>query len=163
MAEVDTTLSATQQQQPFIYQRLDGKVTTQSVEISEQLKPFIYFIYLNQKQNSREAISNYLKNLKSERTQNIEKISNLTLSIIHSSDLKEFENHLKTHEEIISKIINQTPIQKLKFRDYTSGIVKSLGAWGGDFVLVTAQNEEDLEYFRLKGYDIIYKYDELAY
>ncbi|RRO16821.1 GYDIA family GHMP kinase [Flavobacteriaceae bacterium 14752] len=156
-------IAAAQQKNPFIYQRLDGKVTIQTVEISNRLKPYIYFIYLNQKQNSREAILNYRKHSKSEKGQNISKVSDLTQSIIHSSDLKEFENNLKIHEELISKIIDQPPIQELKFKDYRSGIVKSLGAWGGDFVLVTAQNKDDLEYFRQKGYEVVYNYGDLVY
>ncbi len=156
-------IAAAQQQNPFIYQRLDGKVTTQTVEISDKLKPNIYFIYLNLKQNSREAILNYRKNSKSEKGQNITKISDLTLSVINSVDLREFENHLKTHETLISKTIDQPPIQELKFKDYKSGIVKSLGAWGGDFVLVTAQDKKDLDYFKNKGYKVVYKYNDLVY
>jgi len=156
-------IAAAQRSKPFTYQKINEKVVTKSVEISDLLKPHLYFMYLNQKQNSREAIAYYRKHSKKNKIQNIEKISNLTQSIIQSTDLKEFENNLKTHEEVVSKIIKQPPIQELKFKNYKFGIVKSLGAWGGDFVLVTAQDKKELKYFQDKGYSVIYKYNDLVF
>ncbi len=48
------------------------------------------------------------------------------------------------------------------FSDYW-GEVKSLGAWGGDFVLVTSKKpiEETREYFLNKGNDVFIPYAEL--
>lgn len=156
-------VAAAQFKTPFVYQRLENEVITESVEISEKLKPYLYFIYTNQKQDSREAIANYRKNLKSPYHTVIDQISNLTELISNADDLNDFEDHLKTHEVLISKLIGQIPIQESKFQDYKGGIVKSLGAWGGDFVLVTAKNDNDLIWFRKNGYPIIYKYEDLVY
>lgn len=154
-------IAAAQHNQPFIYQKIDNRVKTTTVEISDNLKPHIYFIYLNKKQDSREAIANYRQNLKSEKHAYIDKISHLTQSIISCTRLNNFETQLKEHENLISKITNQVPIQETTFKDYTLGIVKSLGAWGGDFILVTTRDQKNLNYFREKGYQIIYKYDDL--
>lgn len=156
-------IAAAQLKKPFIFQRFDDEVRTQTLEISDRLKPYIYFVYLNQKQDSRKAIANYRQHVKFQKHLSVDEISKLTDSISYTVDLTDFENHLKTHEALISKIIGQVPIQKSKFKDYTSGIVKSLGAWGGDFVLVTAKDEKDLMYFKGNGYDIIYKYEDLVY
>ncbi len=46
----------------------------------------------------------------------------------------EFEELLILHEKLISKAIGISPIQERLFSDY-KGVIKSLGAWGGDFVL----------------------------
>ena len=74
----------------------------------------------------------------------------------------EFEKLIVEHEEIISKTINIEPIKNRLFRDYQSGVVKSLGAWGGDFVLVTG-NKSSLSYFSNKGYNEIIPYKDLVY
>jgi len=53
-------------------------------------------------------------------------------------------------------------VQNNEFSDYW-GCVKSLGAWGGDFVLATTDRseEETRNYFKSKGLDVIFRYDEL--
>jgi non-ribosomal peptide synthetase component F len=76
--------------------------------------------------------------------------------------LNEFEKLIVEHEEIISKTINIEPIKNRLFSDYQSGVVKSLGAWGGDFVLVTG-NKSSLSYFSNKGYNEIIPYKDLVY
>ena len=52
------------------------------------------------------------------------------------------------------------PVKEKLFKDYKKGIVKSLGAWGGDFVLVTG-TKADMQYFTKKGYKIIFNYPQL--
>ena len=47
------------------------------------------------------------------------------------------------------------------FKDYDKGIVKSLGAWGGDFIMVTAKHKEALTYFREKGFDISFSFEDI--
>ena len=46
------------------------------------------------------------------------------------------------------------------FKDYDQGVVKSLGAWGGDFVLVTG-SKTAMNYFLNKGYKTIFEYSKL--
>lgn len=119
----------------------------------------LYFIYLNQKKNSREAINAY-------RAQPIDKIAlvntitELTRSLIDATRLTEFESILDLHEKTLSKALNVPTIKEQLFPDY-SGSIKSLGGWGGDFVLVTAR-ENTLDYFKSKGYATILSYSEMA-
>ena len=52
----------------------------------------------------------------------------------------------------------------LHFKDYW-GIIKSLGAWGGDFVLATSTEspEKTKAYFNERGFEIVLPYRELIY
>jgi len=145
---------------PFIFQKNNGTYQTKSIIFPKALKPYIYFIYLNQKQNSREAIKHY-RTVGEKKTESIKQISELTEKVLEVTDLKDFEGLMLDHEELISDLTKQIPVQTSKFSDYTHGIVKSLGAWGGDFVLVTAKEKCQLEYFKQKGYTVIYNYSEL--
>jgi hypothetical protein len=54
---------------------------------------------------------------------------------------------LQEHESIIRILIGEETIQNRLFPDYRWGTVKSLGAWGGDFVLVTGAPQNVLDYF----------------
>lgn len=156
-------IAAAKMQSAFFYKKIDNHVFATETEIANSLKPHIYFVYLNQKQNSREAIIAYQKISTEKKHNKIKIISKLTHDIANASSLKTFEKLLNDHEQILSKLINQKPVQDLRFKDYKAGIIKSLGAWGGDFVLVTAQHVEDLKYFRGKGFETIFSYKEIAY
>ena len=56
-------------------------------------------------------------------------------------------------------MIQQKPVKEVLFKDY-SGVIKSLGAWGGDFVLVTG-NENDYQYFLNKGFKTIIPFNKM--
>ena len=82
--------------------------------------------------------------------------------MLQCKNLNHFEDLIVEHESIISQAISQEPIQKLTFNDYNLGKIKSLGAWGGDFILVTSKNN-DLSYFNNKGFETILKLSDLVY
>ena len=45
---------------------------------------------------------------------------------------------------------------------YKDGKIKSLGSWGGDFILVTTKNK-DLTYFKNRGLNTIIPLKEMVY
>ncbi|MFT6826440.1 MAG: hypothetical protein ACJAYD_001001 [Patiriisocius sp.] len=73
--------------------------------------------------------------------------------------LQDFERILNAHEQKISKLLAQPTIKQMLFKDYPNTI-KSLGAWGGDFVLATGNNS-DMDYFKNKGYNTIIPFQEM--
>ena len=46
-----------------------------------------------------------------------------------------------------------------QFPDF-QGAIKSLGAWGGDFIMATG-NEQTPYYFKNKGFDVVLNYEEI--
>jgi mevalonate kinase len=145
---------------PISYQLtsiLNPKVT--AVSFNPSFKANLYFVYLNEKQNSREGISNY-KNLNKIDTQIIEQLNELTLKFIQCVSLTEFKNLITKHESVIAQLIHLDPIKSKLFEDF-NGAVKSLGAWGGDFVLVASETNP-VTYFKSKGYNTIIPYSEMV-
>ena len=124
-----------------------------AVNFNPNFKDSIYFVHLNQKQDSREAIKTYQKH-KKHIGDTITKIDTITKAIQTSESLNEFESLIDTHESLIGEITKQTPIKKRLFNDYKYAI-KSLGGWGGDFVLVTGNRNYVNSYFNAKGYTTI--------
>jgi len=137
----------------------DKKREIREVSFIPEFKDHLYFVHLNKKQNSRDGISQYNANA-SNVSQAISEINDITSKAISCNSLEHFEALISSHEQIISKIIKQKPIKELFFSDY-KGAIKSLGAWGGDFVLVTG-NKSSMDYFRNKGFNTSIAYDNMV-
>ncbi|MUU78835.1 GYDIA family GHMP kinase [Winogradskyella endarachnes] len=128
------------------------------VDFKPKFKNNLYFVYLNQKQNSRDGISAY-KKLNRINSEIISTINNVTEAMSTCKSLLEFEDLINTHETLIGNLIQQEPIKKRLFSDF-KGAVKSLGAWGGDFVLVTS-NRNPTDYFKAKELDTVISYNDM--
>ncbi len=151
-------IACAQSDNPILYQLSNQKPLFKSVDFNPSFKEHLYFVHLNKKQNSREGIAVY-KNFKGNVNTVVDKISNLTHKIYNCTLLSSFEELLAEHEMIISKIIHQKPIQSQLFLDYF-GQTKSLGAWGGDFILATG-NGDTPNYFKQKGFETVIPYSDM--
>lgn len=152
-------IACAQNNTPITYQlRYAQKPLVETIDFDPKFKSQLYFVYLNQKQNSRDGISSYRKKIKVE-TSIIEEVNAITEAITICEVLSEFEKLINSHEAIISKLIDQKPIKTRLFKDF-KGSVKSLGAWGGDFVLATSE-EDPTNYFNSKGFETIIPYSEM--
>ena len=151
-------LAAAKASKPILYQR---NKTTPKVEEIDFLPPFadqLFFLYLNQKQNSRSAISSFRQKQTLAQT-DLNQIRQLTKKIVVATTQEQFNALLVEHEEITAQFIGQTPVKKRLFDDF-SGQLKSLGAWGGDFVLVSG-NSDSPAYFKSKGFATIIPYNKM--
>lgn len=119
----------------------------------------LFFVHLNEKRNSRDAIKSYNQH-KDRSNCLIEDMSDLTEAMISTDDRKEFESLTRTHEKIIAGLISQPRIREERFHDYPHEI-KSLGAWGGDFIMAVGE-PNDKNYFRDKGYRTILSFEEMV-
>lgn len=146
---------------PITYIKNNKSRIVTDTDFNPSFKENLFFLYLGNKQNTSEAIENY-RSMSNNMGSIIPKINSISLSIINSQTLSEFEKLITEHEKIISMTINQQPIQNKLFSDYPSGVIKSLGAWGGDFVLVTG-SKSSMSYFTNKGYEKIIPYKNLVY
>lgn len=134
------------------------KVT--EVDFSPSFSDQLYFVHLNKKQNSRNAIDNYNAR-KGTIANEMKVIDAITSEITTSRSLVDFNLLLKEHENIIGGIIQETPVQERLFADYF-GQTKSLGAWGGDFILATG-NDDTKAYFEARGYKTVIPFDEMIF
>lgn len=151
-------IACAQTNQAIIYQLIDDKPIFESVAFNPVFKEHIYFVYLNKKQNSKAAINNYLnKQFSLEKIKlNIDKI---TTFVTETLKLNDFMAAMDKHEILLSDILEQLTVKESLFPDF-NGTVKSLGAWGGDFVMVVSE-ENPMSYFTDKGYETILNYEEM--
>lgn len=142
---------------PILYQKNEDKKLIQEVNFNPTFKENLYFLYLNQKQNSREGIKTYKSSQKDEAL--IKEISYITTKLIRCKTLSEFNNLINIHEKLIANTLKCITVKENLFSDF-QGSIKSLGAWGGDFVLVTSE-ENPKSYFLNKGFSTLLKYEEM--
>lgn len=151
-------ISCAQRDHPILYQIKNNAPEVELVNFSPSFKDSIFFVFLNEKRNSREAISNYRK-LKFDKSELVAKLSDITKKMVVSTNLSEFESLMTSHEEILSKVLEVPTVKSNLFPDYP-GAIKSLGAWGGDFVMVTG-TEKEMAYFESKGYKTIIPFSKM--
>jgi len=150
-------IAAAQTNSPFFYQITEGEPIIKKAHLPWDFTEQLFFVHLNKKQDSKEGIAQYRKNNVS--LKDIEKISDLGKKLLLCYTLRDFENVMNSHEKTISEILKIEPIKERLFPNF-KGTVKSLGAWGGDFVLATG-DEASKEYFRRKGYTTIITFNEM--
>ena len=143
---------------PVTYQVKNNQPIVEQVLFNPNFKNHIYFVYLNQKRDSKEAIANFKKKQKN-LTNEIKEVSQMTDELLKIQDLETFISFFKRYEKNLSTILETPTIQEQLFPDF-DGLVKSLGGWGGDFVMV-ASHQNPVNYFKNKGFDVVLSYQEM--
>jgi len=151
-------LACAQNDTAIIYQLVNDKPTVQNVTFHPNFTQKIFFVYLNRKQSSKAAIASYLDK-QAEIGKTIETINKITKTVVNSTEPKEFAIALQQHEIEMSNVLELQTIQEALFEDF-KGVIKSLGAWGGDFVLAISK-EDPTDYFKERGYNIVIPYHEM--
>jgi len=153
-------IACTQADTPILFQLQKEIAVVQKTKLSPQITDNMLFVYLNQKQNSREGIRLYREKPKSHKL--VDEITQITQKIVSENcTFQEFVSLMKLHESLISDFIGLKTVKEKLFPDY-QGFVKSLGAWGGDFVM--AEKTENAEtYFKSKGYETVKNYQNFLF
>ena len=144
---------------PIIYHLENNQPSITPVNYKPIFSNQVYFVHLNQKQNSRDGIAQY-KKYRNDALSLIPEINQLTQEFLSANTIESLNNVIIEHEQIIGTIIKQQTVKEQLFSDYF-GEIKSLGAWGGDFILATG-NENTPEYFRKKGFTTLLPFNEMA-
>ena len=134
-----------------------------SVAFQPSFAEHLFFVYQGQKQSSSKEIKAFLEKANPiDLQKDIEAVSEISRAVPKCESLDEFAMLMQCHERIIARCIGQEPVQK-RFPDF-EGVLKSLGAWGGDFILAATQWTENQvrAYFKEKGMEVIFRYKDLV-
>ena len=149
-------IAVAKEKSAVLYQRFPER-NYEKVTFEPLFKDELIFIHLNQKQYSREGISLYKSKEKSPAL--IQEFTDLTKKIFAASDLQSFSQFMDLHEDKISNFLKIPTVKQKFFKDCPS-FVKSLGAWGGDFVM-SSKFEGYQSYFSDKGFDTIFSWNDI--
>jgi mevalonate kinase len=146
---------------PILY-RLDHQVpTVEPAVFKPDFAGNLYFVYLDKKQDSRNGIQLYKSGTFDKQLLG-RQITGLADRMLRADILTEFEAIMLEHENLIVEALRLPRAKTLYFEDFW-GEIKSLGAWGGDFVMATSQRpaEETRAYFKEKGFETVLNWEEM--
>lgn len=148
--------------QPVIYQLLEKKPIIRKIDFNPGFKDHLYFLYLGNKRKSIDAVNEF-ESSSVDYTNEINEINTITEEISHTQSYNEFKKAINQHENIISKLLKTPEVGKTRFFDF-KGSVKSLGAWGGDFVMLMTEQSADYvtSYLKRKDYKYWFRYNDLV-
>jgi hypothetical protein len=148
---------------PILYHLEDGKPRWEQVSWTPPFQDHIYFVHTGQKQLSTKGIKHYREH--AVRIKDcIGWLDRLTESMLQCQSLRKMEQIMDEHEAIIAEELKLPKVKDILLPDYW-GAVKSLGAWGGDFVMLTNDRSEEelLPYLHSKDLHVIHRFDKMLF
>lgn len=146
---------------PIVY-NINNKTQSKSVVLNSSWTENTFFVFLEQKQNSRAAIAYYKTLIQTEKP--IKDFNSLTESLIKCTNIEDALLIIKEHEKLMSTLLKTERVKDKLFTDFV-GECKSLGAWGGDFIMAISNEGSQYvqNYFENKGYKTIFNFDEMIW
>jgi hypothetical protein len=145
----------------LLYRRTDSGPKVTALDWRPDWLRHTHFVHLNRKQNSRDGIAAY-RRAKPSPT-DLVAIDRLTLSLTDPAPhLRAAALILDRHEALVADVLGIPRIRET-FPDFP-GTVKSLGAWGGDFIWALSEEpaEKVRAYFNGRGYGTFIPYHDMA-
>jgi mevalonate kinase len=148
---------------PITYQLINSEPVVEEINFKPVFSEKLYFVYQGHKQSSGKEVKSFKERAKVyDFTTEISEISKISESLVRVTSFEEFCSLLTRHEAIMSRVLEQPPL-KAQYPDF-HGVIKSLGAWGGDFFLAATElsEKEVTDYFYDKGLDVVVEYDDIV-
>ncbi len=148
---------------PVLYTLRDQQPEIEPVKFSPVFADSIFFVYQGKKQDSAEGINNFQKRNSDPSKEMIDEANLLTGRMLRAATLPEFEAVIRDHETLISSVTGMPSIRQTIFKDLP-GEVKSLGAWGGDFCMLTWREDVALlpAYLKSKRLEIGFNFHDIV-
>ena len=150
-------IAVAQQKSAILYQNNPRNI--QKIDFKPPFLDELILVYLNQKQDSREGINAFRAQKKSIALR--DEFSEITKKVVNCDRIDAFSELMMLHEKKLSKFLKIETAKEKYFKDCPV-FVKSLGAWGGDFVL-SAKFGDYKNYFFDKGFSKIFDYKKIIY
>ena len=132
----------------------------QPVSFLPSFHDHLLFVYTGKKQSTDHSIQQFWSRSNAKEGY-LQEITDCTHQLVSAIDLKTFMEMMHRHEQIMSGLLEEEPIQTTRFAGFP-GQTKSLGAWGGDFILAAAEDPDQARRFLTqKGYSVCFSLNEL--
>jgi len=143
---------------PIVYQLQNEVGVARPATIDFDFLDDLGFVYQGNKQLTSESLNLVQRKPFSEA--HIETFNTLTDAFVNASNVTDLERIIEEHESMLSEHLGLPKVKQQRFSTYP-GAVKSLGGWGGDFVLVT-RLESCRKWLTDNGYTVIFPFKSLG-
>lgn len=143
---------------PFIYSMQNR--LEQTFAFPEGIVGNLLFVYLGDKQSTFSRVKSFNQLGKGQES-DVQEMNRIVDAALACKNIEEWEKLMEESEQLLSPLLNMEPVQKALFDDYPFKI-KSLGAWGGDFIMATCRDVDGCKrYFTNKNKSIFFTFSEL--
>lgn len=146
---------------PIFYSLENDIPIVQKADFNPLFAQQLYFVYQGKKQSSAREVKDFLSDNR-DYLKYIPAIEAITKEMVKVDNLKDFCRLMDEHEAIMSKCLGKPGLKS--FFDDFEGSLKSLGAWGGDFMLAATDKGEDYvkNYFARHNMTTILRYNDIV-
>lgn len=146
---------------PVQYKLNSSKPYYAAVDFNPPFKDKIWFVYRGNKQDSHKSVMNFRRNGFDHAL--VQSVDNITHDMICTGSLKHFMELIDEHEKILASVLDEIPVRSALFNDFP-GSIKSLGAWGGDFIMAVSEADDSVvnTYFSNRGLSPVFRFDEIV-
>lgn len=153
-------VAAAMSDEPLLYQKIDDELSFETFEWNRELMDSMLVFYQGHKQSSLEEVRTWKSNRKWKQS-DVDQASTISESLAECEQVDEAVKLLRQQLKLMENILDRTAFDG-RFSDF-QGVVKPLGAWGGDFGLALHPDVDYArQYLRKKNIDTIFSLGEIA-
>lgn len=145
---------------PIIFQNTDEEIRITPVELEWKFKDNLHLVWSGRKQASDISLEQYGEHVR-KATSEVNTITALTVRVEEAPDLDAFMQAMREHNALLSRILQQEP--NAWAPDFP-GLIKPLGAWGGDFFLAASPEDpaEIRRWLNERGFTTLFPWKDLV-
>lgn len=144
---------------PFLYQKNESELSFETFDWDAKWVEGIFVFYQGQKQSSAEEVSSW-KNNKNWGKADISLASTISESLADCTDLEQAIQLFREHQKMMEKILDRKASEG-RYADF-EGVIKPLGAWGGDFGLALSEDPEyTIKYLHDQGLEHVFRLTDI--
>lgn len=148
---------------PIFYKLHNLRPDVRKAHFNPAFADKLHFVYRGRKQQSANSVIDFnARHGNADLKQVVEAVSNITAEAASTASFERFCALMNQHEEMVSALLLE-PAVKTQYAGF-DGQLKSLGAWGGDFMLAMSPADPAYvrEYFEQQGLKILFSYTQLV-
>lgn len=147
---------------PVFYHLEDEKPVVQPADFNPSFASRLFFIYQGKKQQSGKEVKSFNQRMQAyDCLDDVDAVSAISEALPNITTINDFRRFMEVHEDILAHCLDREPV-KTQYPDF-EGSLKSLGAWGGDFILAATEwtYEQVSDYFKHKGLETVFNYHDI--
>lgn len=145
---------------PIIYKSTEEEIHMTPVGLDWPFRDQLFLVYSGQKTSTQAAVEKHADQLK-KAGKEVEAISAITQNVADAESLEEFAGLLTEHNDRLSKLLGEVANP---WAPEFPGLIKPLGAWGGDFFLAASpEDPKDIKkWLSNKGFNTHFAWKDLV-
>jgi len=145
---------------PILYRNTEDEIHITPLGLDWGFADQLLLVYSGNKMNSRHSVDQHADALRKAASE-VEAISLLSNQVVDAESLDEWMGYLTEHNQRLSRILQ---VEANPWAPDFPGLIKPLGAWGGDFFLAASHEDPKAmkRWLAERGFPVVFSWRELV-